>query len=217
MLVALADRYPGASLCGLDLALNMARQTLLRFNRQGLIVNGDAERLPFRDGAFDLVVSASTFQWLGSLETGFRECLRVLRGDGLLCVAFFGGRTLWELQECYREAVACRFGAADNRLSRLRRFRGRGETERMLEGLDCDRLLIAQEVEMDYHPDVPGLLRSIKGIGAAIAGSDGSGGLGWRGILSDMARIYWDRFRTEAGLPATYEVVYVLVKRCRGC
>ncbi|HEX9079942.1 MAG TPA: methyltransferase domain-containing protein [Desulfuromonadaceae bacterium] len=215
MLAAVAHRYPGAALCGLDLAFNMARQSALRFGEQaGCIVNGDAERLPFRDGAFDLVVSASTFQWVDRLDVGFGECLRVLQEGGLLCVAFFGGRTLWELQECYREAVNSRFGTTDGRHDRLHRFRDRDEVRRLISRLGCAEVMVADERELEYHPDVPDLLRSIKAIGAATTGrSVDRGGLGWRGVLADMANIYRTRFTDGGMIHATYEVVYVVIRK----
>ena len=214
MLAALAGRYPRTALWGLDLAFNMARQSALRFGEQALFVNGDAECLPFRNKSFDLVVSASTFQWVDRIDVVFEECLRVLQGDGLLCVAFFGGRTLWELQECYREAVTNRFGAADSRQGRMQRFRDKDEVQRLLSRLGCDQVVIAQESEMEYHPDVAELLRSIKAIGAATAGrSDAVGGLGWRGLLADMANIYRERFLDRGIIPATYEVIYVVARK----
>ena len=104
VLAALAGRYPAAQLCGLDLAFNMCLQAAGQFGAAAQLVNGDAECLPFRDGSFDLIVSASTLQWVQRLDSCFKECLRVLTPGGLMCAAFFGGRTLWELQESYREA-----------------------------------------------------------------------------------------------------------------
>lgn len=214
MLSALAGRYPEASLCGLDLAFNMARHSAQGLGGRAMLVNGDAELLPFRDGAFDLVVSASTFQWVERLDDCFGECRRVLSSGGLLCAAFFGGRTLWELQESYREAVTMRFGADDARRERMHRFREMAEVRRVMSGLGCDQLLITAETEMEYHADVPDLLRSIKAIGAATAArSDTAGGLGWRGLLTDMTAIYRERFREGGVIPATYEVIYVVARR----
>lgn len=211
MLAALAGLYPHARLCGLDLAFNMARNSARRLGGDALIVNGDAGRLPFGDGTFDLVVSASTFQWVERLDRCFEECRRVLGRGGLLCVAFFGGRTLWELQESYREAVALRFGANDARRERMQRFREVAEVRSLVSGVGFDRAVIAVETEMEYHPEVGDLLRSIKGIGAATAArSDVGGGLGWRGLLTDMAAIYRARFMEGGVIPATYEVIYVV-------
>jgi len=213
VMATLNRRYPAAALCGLDLAFNMARRSALRFGEQALLINGDAEHLSFGDGVFDLVVSASTLQWVDRIETCFGECRRILKGDGLLCVAFFGGRTLWELQECYREAVASRFGAADARQDRMQRFRDRAEVQRLLSRFGFGQVVIANEIEMEYYPDVPDLLRSIKAIGAATAGrTEGGGGRGGRGVLSDMANIYRTRFLDGGMIPATYEVIYVVAR-----
>lgn len=215
VLSALQNRYPAAQLSGLDLAFNMTLRSAGRLGPEALLVNGDAECLPFQEGVFDLVVSASTFQWVQQLDSCLGECLRVLMPGGLLCAAFFGGRTLWELQESYRHALtvhAC--GASEQRSGRLQRFKGGEEVQRVLTGLGFDQVVVATEKEIDYHADVPDLLRSIKGIGASTAArNDGGGGLGWRGILNDMMQYYRSRFLCDGMIPATYEVVYIVARR----
>jgi len=214
VLSTLADRYPRAQLCGLDLAYNMCLQSAGRFGNSALLVNGDAESLPFLDGAFNLAVSASTLQWVPRLDSCFKECLRVLAPGGLLCVAFFGGRTLWELQESYREALSNRFEGDLSRSGRLQRFKGGEEVRQLLVELGFDQVVVAMETELDYHADVNGLLRSIKGIGASTtARNDAGGGLGWRGVLNDMSRIYRSRFESDGMIPATYEVIYIVARR----
>lgn len=214
MLATLQGRYPQADLCGLDLAFNMAKLSEQRLAGEALLVNGAAEHLPFRGRAFDLVVSASTLQWVDRLDICFEECHRVLRDDGLLCVAFFGGRTLWELQECYREAVTRHFGAHDVRVDRLHRFREMEEVQRVVSRFGYSQVLIGKETEMENHADVSDLLRSIKAIGAATtARSETSGGLGGRGMLTDMASIYNSRFKKDDLVPVTYEVIYVVARR----
>jgi len=54
--------------------------------RQGaaLLVRGSAEALPFRDGAFDTVVSSLVFCSVPRPEVGLAEVRRVLREDGAL-------------------------------------------------------------------------------------------------------------------------------------
>jgi malonyl-CoA O-methyltransferase len=214
MLASLHGLYPHARLCGLDLAFNMTLRSAQRLGPAAMMVNGDAECLPFRNNGFDLVVSASTLQWVRRLDSCFSECLRVLAPGGLFCAAFFGGRTLWELQESYRGALANRSCCDDSRGSRLQRFRTGVDVRQALEGLAFDRVMVATETEMEYHSDVPALLRSIKGIGATTpARADTGGGLGWRGFLNDMAGIYRSRFQQEGTIPATYEVIYIVARR----
>lgn len=213
LLSTLHGRYPQTSFCGLDLAFNMIRNCQQRFNENAIFVNSDAEHLPFRNEAFDLVVSASTFQWIERLDICFKECRRVLRSGGLFCVAFFGGNTLWELRESYQEAVARRFGADNSRKDRLHRFRDWAHVQRLICESGFKQALMTTETEMEYHANVQDLLRSIKGIGAATADrSDVGGGLGWRGLLNDMSDIYCARFQTDMGIPATYDVMYLVVR-----
>jgi len=214
MLAALSRRYPESSLFGLDLAFNMAQRSLHRFAGKAQTVNADAEQLPFKDQTFELVVSASTFQWIKSLDFCFKECQRVLKAGGVLCAAFFGDRTLWELQECYRQAVSNRFGVDDIRHGRQHRFRTRIEVQDLLAGLGYEQVQVTTKTEIEYHQDVPELLRSIKGIGAATtARNDAVGGLGWRKMLAEMADIYRSGFLIDDKIPATYEVLYVVARR----
>jgi 2-polyprenyl-3-methyl-5-hydroxy-6-metoxy-1,4-benzoquinol methylase len=43
-------------------------------------VQGDGQRLPFRDGSFDVVFSHSVIEHVGSAESYLRECHRAARG-----------------------------------------------------------------------------------------------------------------------------------------
>jgi malonyl-CoA O-methyltransferase len=209
---AVKRRYPQALSCGLDLAFNMVRQAHAKSGKDCLFINGDAEQLPFRGNSFDLVVSASTLQWLDSLDGCLEECRRVVKEGGLIALAFFGGTTLWELQESYREALARRASVDDSRFGRLHRFMEVEAVRQALDRLGAGQSLVASEIEMDFHQDVHGLLKSIKGIGAGTASRGGAGGLGWRGILNDMSEIYLRRFLADGKIPATYEVIYLIIK-----
>jgi malonyl-CoA O-methyltransferase len=209
---ALRRRYPQALCCGLDLAFNMVRHACAKNGRDCLFVNGDAEHIPFQGDSFDLVISASTLQWLDSLDDCLEECRRVVKKDGLICLAFFGGTTLWELQESYREALSRRASGDDPRVGRLHRFMEVETVRQALDRLGAGQALVASEIEMDFHPDVRGLLASIKGIGAGTASRGGVGGLGWRGILDDMSEVYRRRFLADGMIPATYEVIYLMIK-----
>ena len=216
LLSSLDRQYPQARLYGLDLAYNMVCRARERLGTGAMLVNGDAEQLPFRDGAFDLVVSTSTLQWLDNLDVFFGQCQRVIRDDGLLCIAFFGGQTLRELQECYREAAAQKCGnSLPVYAGRLHRFKEMAEVRKVLERMDFATVLLTSEIETDYYRDVPDLLRSIKSIGAGSSAQEGqSGGLGWRGVLNETSRLYHQRYGSDGMIPVTYEVVYIIA-RCR--
>jgi malonyl-CoA O-methyltransferase len=215
LLSSLGIQYPNSRLYGLDLAYNMTRCAADRLGPGAALVNGDAEQLPFRAGAFDLVVSTSTVQWIEDLGGFFRQCHRVLRPGGLLCVAFFAGRTMGELQECYRDAAGQRGAGAEVYLDRLHRFREIPVVQEALGLSDFGSVRLSSGIEMDYYPDVPDLLRSIKRIGAGSAAQEvRCGGLGWRRILNETSRLYRERYGRDGMIPVTYEVVYVIAQRC---
>lgn len=214
LLSSLGRQYPHSRLYGLDLAYNMIRCAAARLGPDTTLVIGDAEHLPFRDGSFDLVVSTSTLQWIENMDAFFRQCHRVVLPDGLLCIAFFGGRTMRELQECYREAVGQREGSSKGYLDRLHRFKEISAVQEALGRSDFGGVLLTSEIEMDYYPGVTDLLRSIKHIGAGSSAQEGGrGGLGWRSILNETSRLYRERYGTDGMVPVTYEVFYVIAQR----
>ena len=198
---------PGLRAAGLDLAPGMCAAARAAAPAAA-IAAGDAEALPFRDGAFDLVVSTSTFQWLPRLEPALRECARVLAPGGVLVVALFAERTLQELKAAWRAAAAGRLP------DRTHRFFTVGDVAGALgaAGLGGVRLEEAERVER--HPDARALLRSLKAIGAQNAAPEGGqAGLAGRRVTLEMLRRYDEAHGGPAGVPATWHVVYALASR----
>jgi malonyl-CoA O-methyltransferase len=213
LLSCLGGMFPLMRLAGLDLAYNMASCAAERLGPACMVVNGDAGQLPFKNHAFDLVVSTSTLQWIEDLDVFFRQCHRVLQPGGTLCIAFFAGRTMWELQECYRDALQVRHGDTHAYLDRLHRFKDVTEVREAL-GRSCFRTVsFNSETEMDSYAGVHDLLRSVKRIGAGSAAQESRrGGLGWRRILNETSRLYSERYATDGMIPVTYEVFYIIAR-----
>ncbi len=69
------------------------------FARAARGVQGDEDRLPFADGAFDLVVSVGVLDSVNDLPGALTLIRRTLRPDGLFLAAFTGGRTLATLRQ----------------------------------------------------------------------------------------------------------------------
>lgn len=83
----LAGRVPAAALAGIDPAAGMVEQARALAAAAGApitVARGTAEQLPFPDGAFDLVVSTTSFDHWADQRTGLAECRRVLAPDGHL-------------------------------------------------------------------------------------------------------------------------------------
>jgi malonyl-CoA O-methyltransferase len=202
LLARLRQLYPDAMAVGADLALGMCRaagETLS--GRNVHLVNADAESLPFAAGAFDLVLSTSTFQWLTSLDDAFAEVWRVLAPGGLFCFAIFGEKTLYELRSSYRTA---RRAGPD----RTHSFVSEHDVLAALQRARFADPSVVSELEVEYHPDVPELLRSLKRIGAGTAAPITGKGLSERRVMLDMMDAYRGRFGKDGVIPATYEVVY---------
>jgi malonyl-CoA O-methyltransferase len=106
-------------------------------------------------------------------------------------------------------------GCPEGYLDRLHRFKDVTEVRQALGRSAFDCVQFISEIEMDYYPDVPELIRSIKRIGAGSAAQEGRrGGLGWRGVINETSRLYRERYGTDGMIPVTYEVFYVIAQRC---
>lgn len=207
LLQKLALRYPDARLVGLDLAFGMgvAARDRLADNRNVGFLTADAEALPFCDASFDLVVSTSTFQWLEALDKAFAEIRRVLRPGGRFCFALFGEKTLFELRTSYQAAVlAAGTGAVD----RTHRFKAVDDVGVALQVVGLEPEYLASEFEVELHPDVPHLLRSIRRIGAGNAVQSRGRGLAERRVMLEMMKRYQRQYGADGAIPATYEVIY---------
>lgn len=204
LLADLASARPGLRAAGLDLAPGMCRAARAAAPRAA-VAAGDAEALPFRAGAFDLVASTSTFQWLQALEPALRECARVLAPGGRLVLALFADRTLHELKGAWREAAA---GAPD----RTHRFFTKGELAAALPAAGLAALHLGEEEVVERHADARAVLRALKAIGAQSA-APGLAGLAGRRTTLEMLRRYDALHGGSGGVPATWHVVYAVASR----
>ncbi len=204
--------YPASFLAGLDLAPAMGRTARGALCGEGgaLLVEGDAECLPFVEGAFDLVVSTSTFQWLNTLEKAFFEAFRVLSPGGSFHFALFGGDTLRELRNSYKSALKIpdREG-----VDRTHRFFSLFDVEFALKTAGFSVCRLEKSIEVEYHADVQALLRALRRIGAGNASRFTQGGLGGKRVMTEMMEIYRTDHGCRHGIPATYEVLYGLGRK----
>jgi malonyl-CoA O-methyltransferase len=207
LLRSLRKSFPEAFLVGLDLAPGMGVTAMdsLKKNRNLLYVEGDAEYLPFAEGAFDLVVSTSTFQWLALLGKAFSEAKRVLAPGGTFLFALFGEGTLHELKSSYRSALL-----AENAIDKDRshNFFSRDVVEKDLYEAGFSGINVENYFEKEYYPDVSSFLRALKGIGAGTAASLPAEGLGGKRIITKMTEFYQSNFSDERGVPVSYEVIH---------
>ena len=202
LLGMLRRRFPRAELYGADLAFGMCRAAEANLREENVrLVNADAERLPFKEGSFDLVVSSSTYQWLATLDGAFDEVKRVLSPGGVFCFALFGERTLYELRDSYRKVLK---GGAD----RSHGFLSQAEVLDALRRTGLSGCEVASELEVGHYPDVADLLRTLKRIGAGSTAPVSSKGLSERRVMLEMMDAYRADYGRDGAIPASYEVLY---------
>lgn len=201
--------YPDAGLAGIDIALNMCLRAREKLGPSSMIVNGSAERLPFKNSVFDLVVSASALQWVSGLSDAIHEMARVVKEGGDVTLAFFCDGSLFELQDCFSDAASQRTPAMSTMNSRLHRFWKIDDVKLIAQEMDFEKVVVSVETEVDWYDDLNSLLRSIRSIGAGTVSGGVVSGLGWRGILQEASRLYKERYGSNGRIPATYKVLYL--------
>jgi SAM-dependent methyltransferase len=169
-----------------------------------LFVAADEEALPFRDGAFDLVVSALALQFVNDLPGTLLQIRRALKPDGLLLAALIGGETLTELRQAFAAAEAEIEGGVSPRVAPFADLRDLGALLQRagfaLPVTDIDRITVR-------YPSAFALMHDLRRMGATNVLRDRRHVPLRRATLMRMAEIYAERFGDEDGrLPATFEI-----------
>ena len=199
---ALRKTYPKAEVIALDLALPMLRAARRHagWRRPFARVCADAQALPLPDRAIDLLHSNLCIQWIDDPAPLFAEFARVLRPGGLLLVSSFGPDTLSELRAAWAAA-----DGVHAHVSRFLDMHDLGDAA-LAAGLR-DPVLDVEHLTLTY-PDVPALLRELKGLGATNADAARERGLTGKARYRRMLDAY-DAQRPGGRIASTWEVVYL--------
>ncbi len=199
--------FPGALVCGCDIADRMlaaAREKSRLRGSRCFFAAADAEALPYREGSFDLVVSSFTYQWLSGFSLAASEAGRVLRPGGWFVFSVFGKETFHELRTAYREACS-RTGYQGGEALELAMDKEHMRRALAAAALSPEELRCFPAVET--YASLRDLIRAIKGMGARNASAGRNKALGVRKIWQEMTAYYEKRFRSEAGVYATFEII----------
>ncbi|MCK5716752.1 MAG: malonyl-ACP O-methyltransferase BioC [Thiomargarita sp.] len=182
----------------LDLAPNMLKQARKQTSSAQQIC-ADAMHLPFADNSIDLLVSNLMLQWCNDVNAVFSECARVLKPDGALFFSTLGPDTLKELRESW---------ASVDTLQHVNHFWDMHEYgDAVLNAGFSNPVIDVDRIQLHY-PDVHGVMKALKGIGAHNITAGRAHGLTGKTKFKAMLAAY-EHYRLENGLlPATYEVIY---------
>ena len=199
---ALAQRYGAGQGLAVDLAEGMLRHARPQGGAAHFIA-GDAERLPLRDASCDLLFSSLALQWCADFSAVLSEAARVLRPDGVLAFSSLCVGTLQELRDSWQ--------AVDGfvHVNRFRRFE---DYQRLCAGSGLTCVSLQTTPETLYYPDVRSLTHELKALGAHNLNPGRPGGLTGRARMLALLNAY-EQFRQPQGLPATYQVVYGVLRK----
>lgn len=160
---------------------------------------GDVEVLPYKQNTFDIVFSASTFQWCNDINNVFNASYDVLKDGGLLLFSTFGPKTLIELRDC--------FGKVDNRphVSSFIDIQTLGDT--LLASGFTAPVMESEVITVEY-PTPLQLLKDLQATGATNQLEQRVRGLMTKSRLKEMLKEYEKLVLSNGKYPASYEVIY---------
>lgn len=172
-----------------------------------LAVAADEEAQPFRDAAFDLVVSVLSLQFVNDLPGTLVQIRRALKPDGLFLAAMIGGETLTELRQAFASAESEVEGGISPRVAPFADLRDLGALLQRagfaLPVTDVDRVTV-------HYDSVFPLMHDLRRMGATNVLVDRRRTPLRRATLLRMAEIYSARFGGADGrIRATFEIVWL--------
>jgi NADH dehydrogenase [ubiquinone] 1 alpha subcomplex assembly factor 5 len=165
----------------------------------------EAEALPFAPHAFDLVLSNLALHWTNDLPGALLQLRHVLRPDGLLLAALWGGDTLAELRQAWLAAEAEEENGASPRVSPFADLRDLGG---LLQRAGFALPVVdADTIEVTY-PDAAALMRDLRAMGETNALVERRRSFTRRATLARACALYHARFaRADGRIPATFALV----------
>lgn len=200
----LIQYFPNAQLIALDIAQEMLGVMRTRMvASQCLPVCGDAEALPLADGCLDLIVSNLVLQWCRDPAAVLSELARSMNTGGYLLFNSLGADTLAELKSAWRQV--------DDQ-THVNTFLSGEDWEALLLSAGFDVVLLHNELISLLYPDVYGVMRELKMLGARNQSEGRPRHLIGRRAMARMISAY------QAAMPdnrirAGFEVIQVVARK----
>ncbi|MGH7089611.1 MAG: methyltransferase domain-containing protein, partial [Stellaceae bacterium] len=163
--------------------------------------------LPFAPRSFDLVLSNLALHWVNDLPGALLQLRHVLKPDGLLIAALWGGETLAELRRALIEAELEIEGGASPRVSP---FADLADLGRLLQRAGLALPVVDGDLIEVTYPDALALMRELRLMGEGNAVAERRKSCSRRATLFRAAERYRALFGTAAGrIPATFQLVTI--------
>lgn len=198
----LAARFPEACGTAVDIAEGMLRHAR-PLGGAAQFVCGDAERLPLASASQQLIFSSLALQWCADFAAVLAEARRVLQPGGVLAFSSLCVGTLQELQGSWQ--------AVDG-FVHVNRFRPFDDYRALCEASGLEVLELASERRVLHYADLRQLTHELKALGAHNLNPGRPGGLTGRARVRALVEAY-ERCRDAQGLPASWQLVYGVLRR----
>ncbi|WP_281646500.1 malonyl-ACP O-methyltransferase BioC [Parendozoicomonas sp. Alg238-R29] len=201
---ALVERYPEADITGLDLSqgmLDFASQNPFLSNCHWAI--GDIEELPFNEEQFDLVFSSLAIQWCECLSEVMAQVHRVLKPGGWFVFSTLAAGSLHELNAAWK--------SVDDK-PHVNSYESLSRQKQRVASSDLSISSLRQQTETLYYPSVTHLFKEMKALGVNTVTETQQKGLAGKSTIRKLTEGY-KPFVTEKGLPASYQVIYGVLRK----
>lgn len=192
-----AWRMRGHCVTALDLApgmLDKAREN----GCADRYLQGDIEHLPLEDASVDLCFSNLAVQWCTSLKAALKEMHRVTRPGGKILFSTLAEHSLRELREAWSQV--------DDR-PHVNHFLS---AEAIADACRPYPHWLCQHTETELFSSVPGVLHSLKGIGATHLHQGRHPGLSGRQRMAHLQAVYPQR---QGKYPLSYQLILGVIER----
>jgi len=200
----LAERFQGLGFVKDVYAMDISFGMLDVIRKKDLkvkLAQSDANKLPFKDSSFDLVVSNAAYQWVSDLNSAFREAGRVLKANGNFYFTIFAENTLNELRKVISDYLKVD-------ISEINAMGYLPESTDIWKILEEEKFSITKtdlKQVRQYYANLLELLYWLKDIGANRYWSKSLyKGLSSRGFLENISKIYESNFKQDNRIFATF-------------
>jgi len=159
------------------------------------------------EGSFDLVVAGLTLHWANDPVGALVQMRRILKPDGLMIAAMFGGRTLHELRASFAEAEIAEEGGVSPRIAPMGELRDLGA---LLQRAGFAMPVADRALLTVTHASAVHLMRDLRAMGETNVMADRRRSFLRRGTLMKAAELHEAHFADAEGrIPATFEIVFL--------
>lgn len=195
--------FPEAHHHYLDIAKESLQLARARFPNVDYI-SADFDFLPFKAQAFDFIYSNMTLQWSFCLEKTLLEISRCLQPGGTFAFTLLAAGTLQELVASYQQAGL---------RSRINRFYSLTEVRMALQQASLITSSLKAECYVKQYKNLQELLNYLKQTGAQCSLDANSAPSMSRSVYQSLSDVYLPGDRDEIGIPATFNVIYAVVRK----